>query len=188
MKRILTIFALFASTQAYCSIIFSAGYSIAGLTTNALSDQKGTAAGKEMILKLGLMMDKTVEIGAYNSNGSYSTKVTHDVKTSDLVYEKQSFGVYATYYRKKIYLEFGYGKSAIKESLDGDLTSSEINVINNVYDIHKDTLNGDEGKLLIGLKAFSFGDFVTTIYAQKVIQFSSTHQVNQIGLEIKAKI
>lgn len=188
MKRIIIILALFASSYAYSSIIFSAGYSKAGLTTHALAKQKGIAAGNEMIFKLGFMPDKKVEIGAYSSNGTYSTTVTNDGQKSDLSYEKQSFGVYATYYRKKIYLEIGYGKSSITEKLDGDLTSSEINVINNVYDIHKDSLNGEEGKLLVGLKAFSFGEFITTIYVQKIIQFSSSHQVTSIGLELKARI
>lgn len=51
------------NTHVYSSIIFSAGYGMAGLTTKALSNQKGTAAGTGMIFKLGFMPTKQFEIG-----------------------------------------------------------------------------------------------------------------------------
>lgn len=188
MKRIIFVLTVLLSTQVHSSIIFSAGYGVAGLTTSALTDRKGTAAGKSMIFKLGFMPSKIMEIGAYSSNASFLTNIKHDDTDSELEYTKQSFGIYTTYYRKKIYLEFAYGKSSVNEKLKGSLTSSEINVINDVYDIHEDTLSGDEGKLLVGLKVFTFGEFITTIYAQKVMQFSSSHQENLVGFELKMKI
>lgn len=134
------------------------------------------------------MSAKTIEFGAYSSQGDLKTDFKHDGVSSEISYNKKAFGIYTTYYRKKLYFELGYGKATITEKLSGPLTSNQQYVVKDIYDIHDDAITSDEGRLLVGIKAFNFGDFVTTVYAQRTILFSSDHQVDLIGLELKAKI
>lgn len=186
---ILNISFLFFITinQALASVVVSFGMAQGTLINKPLSNNKGNANGMSSSLKIGYKQ-KTVEFGAYTSNGSFSTDIKHDGTTSELSYDKSSFGLYLTYYRPRIYFGIGYGKSVISEKLEGLLSATEQTLLESIYDVASDGINTTEGTFSLGLRVFTLGTFVGAIYGQKVLQFDSSHSINIIGFELKTSI
>jgi hypothetical protein len=175
------------NTQAIASLIVSAAYGYSGLTTKALNEQKGNAAGSTLMLKFG-MMDKEFELGCYTTKGNFIADVKHDGVENEIAYEKQSLGLYATYYRKKVYFEFGYGKTTIDEKFTSTLSTIQQNIVKDIYNVQDDKIDSFEARMLGGIKLFSFWDFITTMYIEKTIELDVDHQTMTVGLEIKAQI
>ena len=142
------------------------------------------ASGQDNLLKAGYV-NKQWEIGLYRFQHSSNVIFKHDSLGGKLLYDWESIGGYFTLFFRSFFVETGLGKANIREKIQSNHTSTQKEIIADIYKINDRLFSQDEMRLQVGYRFLSFSHLAVTTFLQKNFLLQSYFSQTSLGLEIK---